>query len=251
MRYKILIAVMAELPSFKNCISKCPDKEKLIIVNNFTHEGVGDECEKLQKQGAEVHWHPENRGVSFAMNVGLHTLERGENDFVVILSPSALFNNTVNDLVEAVEAREKQGSNYYYLTVADENWQVPGTKTDLHAFAVTRRMVDEIGIYDENFYPVYFEDTDLCWRMGVMGVQKTIVPEVRRVSQTLCGAAGSDKRILRHYELNAERMARYYIRKWGAIYGQEVYRTPYNDPNLTVKDWTLDKSTLIPMPARV
>jgi len=249
MQYKILVAVMAELPSFRNCLTKIPDKSKLVVVNNFDHEGVAEECARLEGEGAEVHWHPENIGCAAAMNVGIRLLDH--LDFVIVLSPSALFANSVLDLVDIVEERERTESNHFYWNPATENWGTPGCKTDMHCFAWTKRLFDEVGTYDENFYPVYFDDTDLCRRMGLIGATKTVV-EIERYSQTLTGACSSDPRILQHFQNNAARIHDYYLAKWGGEAAQETFKTPFNDPNLTVKDWSLNYNygKFSPLPPR-
>ncbi len=237
-RYKILMAVMAELPQFKNSLAKIPDKSKMVIVNNFDHDGVSEECRRLETEGAEVHWHPENMGCAAAMNVGINMLDH--LDYVIVMSPSALFANSVQDFVDVIEGTEKIESNHIYWNPATENQQVAGVKTDMHCFAWTKRCFDEVGNYDENFYPVYFDDTDLCRRIDLIGVTKTYAVGFKRYSQTLNGACKSNPRIMRHFQENASRIHDYYFAKWGGEPAFEVFETPFNDPNLTVKDWSFN-----------
>lgn len=237
MRYKILIAVMAEVEEFRKCVEKCPDKEKLIIVNNWNNSKVKDQCDVLSKQGAEIHSHPENIGCGPAMNIGLRAIGRDNLDYVIILSPAALFTNSVQDFVDIIEEREKTEKNYYYLTIGSY-------QTDLHAFAVTKRCVDEVGLYDENFYPVYFDDTDYGYRMSLIGASKTIV-RPQRICQGLGMGVSKDPRIFQHYWANAPHIKDYYFRKWGGDHTQETFKTPFNDPNKSIKDWEREESLMI------
>ncbi len=228
---------MAENDAFKKCVSKCPDRSKLVIVNNWNNEEMAEQCNSLEREGAEVIRHPENIGCSGAMNIGLRKIESDDLDFVIILSPSALFTNTIQDFVDLIEKEESKKKNYYYLTMSN-------LETDLHAFAVMRRCVEEIGLYDENFYPVYYDDTDYGYRMKLHGVQKTIVtPD--RISQDLNGGLKSDPRAFDLYWKNVDHIHNYYVRKWGGEAGQEIYKTPFNNPKLTIKDWILERDKII------
>lgn len=237
MKYKIFIAVMGEAEAFRKCVEKCPDKSKLIIVNNWNNRDVFDQCQELEKQGAEVQYHPENIGCGGAMNVGLKKVVEENLDFVIILSPSALFTNSVQDFVDIIEETEKKESNYYYLTVAN-------LQTDLHAFAVTRKCIDEIGLYDENFYPVYYDDTDYGRRMQLANAHRTLCTPPR-ISQNLGGGLKSDQLAFDLYWANVEHIHDYYIRKWGGEHTQETFTTPFNDPTKTIKDWEREESKII------
>ncbi len=237
MRYKILIAVMAEVEAFRKCVEKCPDKSKLVIVNNWDNPEIAHQCDDLEKQGAEIHRHPENIGCSGAMNIGLRKVLDENLDYVIILSPSALFENSVQDFVDIIEERERTERNYYYLTVAN-------LQTDLHAFAITKRCVEEVGLYDENFYPVYYDDTDYGYRMGLIGAKKTLVYP-KRISQDLGGGLKHDARAFALYWANVNHIHDYYVRKWGGEAGQEVFKTPFNDPKMTVKDWKLEQYDIV------
>jgi hypothetical protein len=237
MKYKILIGVIAETGAFRNCVSKCPDKGKLVIVNNWDDKNIAKQCRELEKQGAEVHWHPEDIGCSGAMNVGLKKIDSEGLDYCIILSPSALFTNSIEDFVKIIEEEEKKAKNYYY-------WSVANFKTDCHAFAITKKCVDEVGLYDENFYPVYYDDTDYGYRMGLIGVAKTPV-EPLRISQDLGGGLKNNKRAFDLYWANVNHIHDYYVRKWGGEAGQEIFKTPFNNPNLTIKDWTLEKDKIV------
>jgi glycosyltransferase involved in cell wall biosynthesis len=228
---------MAEQDEFRKCVEKCPDKSKLIIVNNWSNENVKEQCLELEKQGAKVHWHPENIGCGPAMNIGLRAIGEEWLDYVIILSPAALFTNSIQDFVDMIEEREKTEKNYYYMTI--------GTYlTDLHAFAITKRCVEEVGLYDENFYPVYFDDTDYGYRMSLIGAQKTIV-KPDRICQGLGMGVSKDPRIFKHYWANAPHIADYYIRKWGGEHTHETFKTPFNDPTKSIKDWVREEDKMI------
>lgn len=230
------MAVMAENEAVKKCVEKIPDKSKLIIVNNWDNVQMTEQCELLAKEGAEVINHPENIGCGPAMNVGLRRIAEEGLDYCVVLSPSALFKNSIQDFIDIIDATEKKQSEYYYLTVAN-------LLTDLHAFAVTKRCVEEVGLYDENFFPVYYDDTDYGYRMSLIKAPRFLCrPD--RISQDLGGGLKSDQNAFRLYWENVNHIHDYYVRKWGGEATQEIYKTPFNNPNLTIKDWTTEEDKI-------
>lgn len=236
LKYKILIPVMAEVEEFKRCVNKCPDKSKLIIINNWDNEEIANYCSMLEEQGAELHKHPENLGCGPSWNIGIRKLQQ-TLDYIIILSPAALFTYSVEDFADIVEKMEAEAPGYFYHSI--------GTyKTDTHAFAITRRCYQEVGLFDENFYPIYFEDTDYQYRMKLIGKEKTPV-HPPRICQGLSMGVGKDKRIFDLYWKNIDHIHDYYIRKWGGDHNQEKFKTPFNDPNLSIKHWSLEEDKII------
>lgn len=86
------------------------------------------------------------------------------------------------------------------------------------AFAINSAAVDTVGWFDENFYPIYFEDNDYRRRCYLAGV-----PIVNLISRTqhlnsatiASGYAGHNQRT---FPVNAA----YYAGKWGGLPGHET-----------------------------
>jgi len=82
----------------------------------------------------------------------------------------------------------------FWVLVNDDAWFMPGemAKIELHVdpqalnfldiepkwsgVVFGEGMVDKVGLYDENFYPLYFDDNDLERRVDLAGVPKTTLP---------------------------------------------------------------------------
>lgn len=47
------------------------------------------------------------------------------------------------------------------------------------AMAIARRVLDEIGLLDEQFHPFYYEEVDFCWRARAAGYRVRYVPQAR------------------------------------------------------------------------
>lgn len=99
-------------------------------------------------------------------------------------------------------------------------------------FLITPEYFEKVGLFDENFDPAWHEDNDSHYRATLLGykeVTTTAAPMVHigGVSTVMSGPP------------NAEASKAYYIRKWGSYHRDcnEVFKTPYNDPTLTPKEW--------------
>lgn len=222
--------VTSEAAAFRVSTTKIPDKSKLVVVNNWDNSDVAAHCKELALEGADVRWHPENLGCAPSFNIGVKMLEEPDIDYVIIMVAACLFHNTIEDFVRIIEKREENESNLYYLTTGPY-------KTDLHCFAVTKKFRQLVGLYDENFWPVYYEDTDLGRRMQLLGLYKTTLRDDIRTSQGLSMACAKDPRILQLWSINSTRVTSYYRNKWGGDHTQETFKTPFNDPNCGINEW--------------
>lgn len=111
---------------------------------------------------------------------------------------------------------------------------------DYRLFAMNRALVDAVGLWDENFYPIYCEDSDYGRRMDLAGVDQ--VP--------IWGSAGhfgsatiADPEYAAHnartYPLNRD----HYAAKWGGWLTRETFDTPFGRGG-SVRDWTLEHARL-------
>lgn len=102
---------------------------------------------------------PSNLGVAASWNLGIKILPHdrvwhfGSND--VVYRPGAL-----EMLSEATE-----GS--LTLSTAFPLW---------HTFAIGERVIEAVGLFDERFYPAYFEDNDMEHRVKMAGLPVTHLP---------------------------------------------------------------------------
>jgi GT2 family glycosyltransferase len=99
-------------------------------------------------------------------------------------------------------------------------------------FAVRSDFFDKCGKFDENFDPAWWEDTDMKYRIHLLGYKtlQTDIPFVHLRHQ-------STKKLT--LPLNSIKSGEYYIKKWGSAKKdlREAYANPYNDISLSPKDW--------------
>ena len=107
------------------------------------------------------------------------------------------------------------------------------------AFGITAACVDAAGFFDENFHPIYCEDTDYRRRCALLGIPITdLYSETTHVgSVSYRGNPRADN--ARTYPENVD----YYRRKWGGWIGDERYATPF-DSGAGVAAWTLERQRL-------
>lgn len=239
LKYKILIPVLAQVEDFSNLLDQCPDKSKLILVNNLDNPEVTSLCKEAQKQGAEIHHFPGNKGCAASWNIGLQEVMAGRLDYLIILSPSCRWNNNVLDFVNAIEKQEAIEPQDFYTAIGQHI-------TDTHAFAVMKNLVDQIGLFDENFHPVYLEDTDYVYRQKLIGSHRFEITGLR-TSAPLNGGVKKDPRVWEQYIRSAQRLKDYYISKWGGEPGSEKWKRPFGDATHSLFTWPMPKK-LVPLP---
>ena len=203
---KFVIPVIIEEITDK-CLSKYDlDWKQLILVDN-SKDGF---CKKYLDKGAEIRFHPENLGVAGSWNYGI----RSDADFLWIISSSLIFNKGFSELIE----KTKEANEYGLLT--DEAW---------HCIGFTRKTFDKVGMFDEQFYPGYYEDNDFGYRLKLAGIHNhpdfPSLPKVK-IDVTCQGTATTLKSGL--VKPRFDLLQEYYKRKWGGLPGNEKFIIPFN-----------------------
>jgi hypothetical protein len=103
---------------------------------------------------------------------------------------------------------------------------------------VDRRFLDTVGDFDESFVPAYLEDTDMVYRLHLLGARvATCLAALylnydRGTIKGIIDCDSSDVPVFRqlltdlrtHISANDER----YVRKWGGPHSQERFTVPFN-----------------------
>jgi hypothetical protein len=95
-------------------------------------------------------------------------------------------------------------------------------------FAETEKLHKEIGGFDENFYPAYFEDNDFHYRMKLKGYDTTFIPEIPCGHQNSSTLEAFDKDETEIHHLRFKENRAFYHNKWGGLPTHEIYTTPFN-----------------------
>ena len=94
----------------------------------------------------------------------------------------------------------------------------------LCSYILPKRIFKEF-VFDENFYPAYFEDNDFKYRLLLKKKKITsssfLNPEIYRNSQTIMKDRSLNDKFMDNQE--------YYISKWGGLPNEEKYIKPFNE----------------------
>ena|GEM_PF-2848362 len=178
-----------------------------------------------------------NRGIRVA-------LERGA-DYVLVSNLDIQFHPLCIDNLVECAAQEPQA-----LVWCPAYWTDPRTfmgarlkpvvqpLVHFSCFMVDRRFFDTVGEFDESFAPAYLEDTDMVYRLRLLGARvATCLAALclnydRGTIKGIIDCESSDVPIFRqlltelrtHISANDER----YVRKWGGPHSQERFTVPFN-----------------------
>jgi len=97
---------------------------------------------------------------------------------------------------------------------------------DWCAFIISKSIFENVGPFDECFFPAYYEDNSYAYRMKLKGVSHLrtpyLNPEIYRVSQTI----EKDKSLFDYRTKNKQ----LYLEMWGGLPEREKFTKPFNKP---------------------
>jgi glycosyltransferase involved in cell wall biosynthesis len=183
-----------------------------------------------------------NLGINKALNLGV--------DYVLVINDDILFSPwTIDNLVSTFERADENiimvtGHNVRgEITDAEEifSWPQPlepveRDNPDFACFLVRPTIFDIVGTFDETFSPAYFEDNDYHRRISLAGrraVCTTSAPYYHYGSKTQ--NADPIFPTVPPFIFQANQL--HYVNKWGGSPGAEAYNTPFNNPEMTYRDW--------------
>lgn len=232
MDYKVLLPVTTNPELVEQKLKDIPDLTKLIMVNNFDNPHVYQVSLKAKDAGAEVYYFPQNLGLASSWNLGKRRMMEDDCDFVIILSVSAVFDKSMNHFIDYIVDKEAKEPKGRYICSG---------RATMHCFAHTRMAVEMGGYFDENFWPIYFEDTDYGYRSSLNGLKDYVdicgLDDV--VHSMAYGIAMREPRLFAVYEPHAGRIGHYYANKWGGVHRSETFTHPFNNLSVGVNEWTL------------
>ena len=152
---------------------------------------------------------PQNLGVSGSWNLIMKTLKNKGYTHVAILNDDIVWKKTADQVEEFIQSNP---ADFYQ-----------GTGTWC-CFVLPVKTFDEVGGFDEGFFPAYAEDNDYAYRMRLLNKQVFVSsmfnPEVYRNSSTIA----KDPSLNRRFDDIMKR----YRDKWGGMPTQETFTTPWN-----------------------
>lgn len=207
--------------------------ETLFIVNNGNDAGVDGIVDRIERRDLE------NEGLFSTIRVEKHkNLGCGPSwNHIALNTPGPWFFSG-NDM------KFLPGSLALLDKAIDENPDA-GVIMAYHysAFLLTQKGFETLGLFDENFYPAYFEDCDHYRRMMLAGMKDVRVPGFECVHGEApywgSSTIKSDPELNKKNEKTFGNLHRYYVNKWGGEPGKETYTKPFNR-DLPLDHWEYD-----------
>jgi GT2 family glycosyltransferase len=134
--------------------------ERLLVIDNGSQQLAQLPVPNVQQTNvADLGF---NLGVAASWNLAIKSAY--QHDYVMIASDDVIFPSGALDAFAAAS-----GEDRIVLSATWPHWC---------AFSIGMRIVQQVGLFDERFYPAYFEDTDYLARLDVAGIDPVEGPSV-------------------------------------------------------------------------
>jgi len=174
-----------------------------------------------------------NRGLSRSWNEGVHQSYLGSADVAIILNDDML--PGPGDVQRVAQAAMDHPEVGIVKCMGTDMRSGQRTPMEFGLTAITRHGWEVVGAFDENIWPIYWEDIDWDRRRMLAGLDAMIVQDTTAVhagSKTSVTVPGLKEQTDGWYNANEA----YYRRKWGGTHHEgERFGVPFNDPALGLK----------------
>jgi GT2 family glycosyltransferase len=202
---------------------------------------VVEVCETFcQRGGRAVCYYPYgvNRGLAKSYNEGILAAFEGGAD-VVILSNDDIVpgDGDLDRLAEAAFEMKADSSIYAVECAGFDRRMNRRCSMGSGFFALLPAAVETIGMYDENFFPMYWEDIDYKRRAALAGLRAGYVEDTKVIhegSKSIHTVAG----LMEQHEKTFHRNRLYYEAKWGGAADDERFTRPFNAFGLRIAPGT-------------
>lgn len=222
MKFLVVIPVINEVVT-DNCINSIDKKyhDNILLIDNSPNGFAS-------KYNIKYEHHPENLGVGRSWNVGARKVLDEKLDYLVIMSATIIFTDGMNDLIDKLENNQ----NGYGLE-SQHVW---------HLICLSYETLLTVGLFDENFYPGYYEDSDYIRRMELCGIHMPMEKSPRIPKIDIKAVHQGDAHAMKSgIKVNMEACRQYFIEKWGSEprYNSQsdrdvLYRDPFNNHNNSI-----------------
>ncbi len=107
-------------------------------------------------------------------------------------------------------------------------------------FVWTSKGVDEFGLFDENFWPIYFEDWEMRARFKAVNGKYHIIEGGSfpvKHGKTIPAGPKYHKMLAGVKPYNED----YLLRKWGSVSDIPLFKTPFNNPDAKIYVWAIEE----------
>lgn len=160
-----------------------------------------------------------NLGVPASWNLGVDLMRNRGADWLVLCSTAVKWGDLGG--IDFVTRVDDVDPAVFPAVSSGEGW---------HLCAIHTTVFDQVGLFDENFYPGYWEDTDYLYRMGLAGLPS---PRENGRDWAYVGPVdceyGEQAHSLKWCRPVFGELGAYYAAKWGGPQGEETFTTPFGE----------------------
>ncbi len=163
----------------------------------------------IQQENLHIHRPEKNIGVAASWNYLCKKIFQ-DHEWALVLNDDILLGSNQTRTQSFILVNAHLG-----FFAGQKEWSV---------FGISKNTYNNVGDFDERFFPAYFEDNDYWHRMKKRGIQTSVSerwnPEVYNNSMSIKKEPDLNKFFMKNRE--------YYIQKWGGVPGQERFKTPFD-----------------------
>lgn len=215
-----------------------------LTLHLFTHSAIPEvvnACGQLVRlygdENIRLNDYRSNRGLARSWNDGILAALDDNADAIIILNDDVTIAS--DDFARLAEGCHSH-PDYGILTANGFNVRMDTWQDLAYAvFGINACAVHEVGLFDENYWPLYGEDVDYSRRMALAGVPFYNIGEtdiIHRGSATV----GTVSALAVQNQATFAANERYHRAKHGGGFGHEVFQHPFDDPALS---WRISRVT--------
>jgi GT2 family glycosyltransferase len=230
-------------------------KVKVLVVDNGSVDETKDELVKLGLKRNDLQYilNNENWGCQKTWNYGIRYGFENNFDYVFVINNDVLLHpKCIDRLVERFERKDPDvvlvsamdirgecvvPTDIFQKDDKEKEKVSESSHPNFSAFMVNRRFLEEVGEFDEGFFPAYHEDNDCNYRIKLLGLKSICYPPA--IFYHFGSRTQNDIRYPGGFVPGDQFLKgrSYYISKWGGLPDQEIFKFPFNDSSNDI-NWT-------------
>ena len=228
-KYLLGTAAFSNFDLLQTCVNSWPKNlNRLVIIDRYDPKSpaftvIPDDITAVGYR--------EHMGCSTIWNkIILTAVTTGYDGAIIVGSDTEFKDNFLEEWIEQFE-----NGNYIFATTLDQGF---------NCFGLTLECIEKVGMFDENFFPAYFEDNDYWLRAKLSGVDIGDIGDATKLehygSATIRKSVQCNQANAFSFDLNQ----RYFWSKWGAHQDSAIskfYTTPFNSGN-DLRYWERDEA---------
>lgn len=231
-QYLLATAAYSNPELLKQCIDSWPELDNVdtLVVNDKGKEQISLYIVSSNHNRVDFHaCLPNHVGCSGSWNYILKNLEEGDvYDAVIVVGSDTIMKlGFLEGFIQEFEDKELD-----FAKTRGFDW---------NCWTMTWKGLQTVGYFDTNFYPAYFEDNDVNYRINLSGIKQDFIGDQELFSHYGSATIRKDSTYSQANDVTFQMNQRYYIEKWGGPPGQETYTSPFNNPHKRITEWELNE----------